>query len=189
MIDRNKYYKHPKECKFCGKIISYKNRINIFCNHSCSASFNNKITPHTRNFVYGNYSKKECIVCGKISKNIKYCSIKCQKMFEWNRRKEFFEKNGFFEGSNNDSSIRVLCKRYILEKRGHKCEVCGGTEWMGQKIPLILDHIDGHSENNDLNNLRLVCGNCDMQLPTYKSKNKGNGRAYRRKRYAEGKTY
>jgi len=40
-----------------------------------------------------------------------------------------------------------------------------------------------------LKNLRLVCGNCDMLLPTYKSKNKGNGRHNRRKRYAEGKSY
>lgn len=27
-----------------------------------------------------------------------------------------------------------------------------------------------------LDNLRLVCGNCDMQLPTYKSKNKNSDR-------------
>jgi hypothetical protein len=52
-----------------------------------------------------------------------------------------------------------------------------------------MDHIDGNSENNHLSNLRLVCGNCDMLLPTYKSKNKGNGRAYRRERYANGKSY
>ena len=50
-------------------------------------------------------------------------------------------------------------------------------------------HIDGNSDNNALVNLRLVCGNCDMQLPTYKSKNRGNGRHNRRKRYSEGKSF
>jgi len=53
----------------------------------------------------------------------------------------------------------------------------------------VMDHIDGNADNNSLDNFRLVCGNCDMQLPTYKNKNKGNGRAWRRKRYAEGKSY
>ena len=33
-----------------------------------------------------------------------------------------------------------------------------------------------------------VCGNCNMQLPTFASKNRGNGRFYRRQRYAEGKS-
>jgi len=63
------------------------------------------------------------------------------------------------------------------------CEGCG------QPATLVMDHINGKSEDNRVVNLRLVCGNCDMQLPTYKSKNIGNGRHKRRKRYADGKSY
>jgi len=80
-------------------------------------------------------------------------------------------------------------KKYLKEIRGHRCEMCGIVRWQGKEASLVLDHINGHSENNNLNNLRLVCGNCDMQLPTYESKNKGNGRYYRRKRYKLGKSY
>jgi hypothetical protein len=80
-------------------------------------------------------------------------------------------------------------KRYIKEKTGHKCSICLIQEWQGKPVPLVLDHISGNSEDWSITNLRLVCGNCDMQLPTYKSKNKGNGRAFRRQRYAEGKSY
>ena len=64
--------------------------------------------------------------------------------------------------------------------REHKCEVCKSTEWLGSPIPLILDHVNGHSTDWRLINLRLVCGNCDMRLPTYKIKNRGNGRLYDR---------
>lgn len=51
---------------------------------------------------------------------------------------------------------------------------------MGNPIPLVLDHINGKSSDNNLENLRLVCGNCDMQLPTYKSKNKNSERRKRK---------
>jgi len=81
--------------------------------------------------------------------------------------------------------ILKFVKLNIIEKYGHKCAICGITEWMNQPVPLVCDHIDGNPENNLINNFRVVCGNCDMQLPTYKSKNRGNGRAYRRKRYKE----
>ena len=38
-------------------------------------------------------------------------------------------------------------------------------------------------------NLRLVCPNCDSQLPTYKSRNRGSGRHSRRQRYRDGQSY
>lgn len=53
----------------------------------------------------------------------------------------------------------------------------------------MLDHIEGDSTNNRRENLRLVCPNCDSQLPTFKARNRGNGRAWRRQRYADGKSY
>jgi hypothetical protein len=60
---------------------------------------------------------------------------------------------------------------------------------MGQELVLIVDHIDGDSTNNQRDNLRLLCPNCDSQLPTFKARNRGQGRAWRRLRYAEGKSF
>ena len=45
----------------------------------------------------------------------------------------------------------------------------------------VLDHIDGNADNNNRENLRLICPNCDSQLDTYKSKNKNSARAKYRK--------
>jgi hypothetical protein len=61
--------------------------------------------------------------------------------------------------------------------------------WNGAELRFVLDHVDGNANNNSRENLRLVCPNCDMQLPTSRGKNRGNGRHSRRVRYAEGKSY
>ena len=53
----------------------------------------------------------------------------------------------------------------------YECSICGLKEWLGKKLSLILDHINGINNDNRLENLRFVCHNCDSLLPTYKSKN------------------
>ena len=64
-------------------------------------------------------------------------------------------------------------KRCLLEERGCRCEVCGNSEWMGQTIPIEIDHIDGNPENKDKSNYRLICPNCHAQTPTYRGRNVG----------------
>jgi hypothetical protein len=80
-------------------------------------------------------------------------------------------------------------KAYLINKNGHKCQMCSFSEWGGKPILLILDHINGNSDNCSLENLRLICSNCDTLTPTYKGRNKGNGRFIRRKKYAQGLSY
>jgi hypothetical protein len=81
-------------------------------------------------------------------------------------------------------------REYITEEQEGKCDICDiESVWNGRELRFILDHINGNAEDNRRGNLRLVCPNCDSQLDTYKSKNKGNGRHFRRQRYAEGKSF
>lgn len=214
----NNYLEKPNKCNHCDATLPYDKRQNKYCNRSCAAKSNNKTakkrakrrkcllcnsklsrsdSQYCSRECYSEYKKNNkriscppyisvynCLNCAQKltpSQN-KYCSIGCQHEYRWKERVQAFELARVIDSMK-------MAKRYLKEKNGIQCNICGLKEWMGEEVPLILDHINGDSGDNDISNLRLVCGNCDMQLPTYKNKNMGKGRAYRRTRYAEGKSY
>lgn len=48
------------------------------------------------------------------------------------------------------------------------CYECSqGTEWNGQQLVLQLDHINGDSTDNRIDNLRMLCPNCHSQTKTF----------------------
>jgi hypothetical protein len=122
----------------------------------------------------------ECLNCHiyKISYNTagKYCSNKCQKEYEM-----------LHAVSNNTASHKTV-KRYLTEQK-NECSVCGINSWNGKPIVLELEHKNGNHTDNSLENVCLICPNCHSQTDTYKNKNKGNGRHYRRVRYASGLSF
>ena len=123
---------------------------------------------------------KNCIYCNSklIKKSqYKYCSNACQA--------EHTIVKKINSGSFSDKTV----KKFLLKTFGAFCSECNLSEWLGGPITLELDHKDGNSTNNQLDNLRLMCPNCHSLTPTYKNRNKGNGRAIRRQRYQEGKSY
>lgn len=142
-----------------------------FCNKSCSASYNN----------VARCVDRFCLMCSSTlprgRREAKYCNQVCQQDYQRNYR----VKNG--------TAGHSATKTYIEKERGKICSCCGLTSWLGSPITLELEHINGDSDNHSLDNVCLLCPNCHSQTPTYKAKNKGNGRHLRRKRYKEGKSY
>lgn len=64
-------------------------------------------------------------------------------------------------------------KRHLLKMSGRICASCQLTEWLGNPIPIQLDHVDGNPDNNQIENLRLLCPNCHACTPTFSGKNRG----------------
>jgi hypothetical protein len=54
----------------------------------------------------------------------------------------------------------------------NECAECGqGAVWNGKRLVLVLDHINGISADHRLENLRLLCPNCNSQTPTFCGRN------------------
>lgn len=69
-----------------------------------------------------------------------------------------------------------LKKILITSGREYKCETCEIGDWRGIALSLELDHIDGDSFNNSLDNLRFLCPNCHSITDTYRGRNKNTGK-------------
>ena len=132
---------------------------------------------------------KICQRCGKqVCRENK--SGYCQKCYIEHNREEKIKK--WLEtgdvGMTPDTTIRGVIREYILNSQQNKCAICGiENVWNGQPLNFVLDHIDGDASNSSRENVRLICPNCDAQLPTYKSKNKNSTRTARREWLRENK--
>ena len=102
--------------------------------------------------------RKPCITCGK---NLaKYIGL--QNGTRTYRPECHSCLNRRIYGSTANSKLRKY-KKYRL---GKKCSQCG---FVPQHIIQIdVDHIDGNHNNNNIENLQILCANCH-RLKTYKN--------------------
>ncbi len=171
-----------KKCQNCKTPIPYEKRRNTFCSRSCAAKLNGKLYPKRKPEGRPGSPKidKLCAQCKAVAVKAlhnTYCSRKCMGQAHHEKRM-----------ATGEASSQTQ-RKHLIKTYGRTCSICGLSEWQGESIPIELDHIDGNSENNSRENLRLVCPNCHALTPTYGIKNLGNGRHKRRERYRQGKSY
>ena len=170
------YNANPTTCKSCSHILPYNQRKGKFCSHTCAAQFNNKgVRRHGE-------APSDCLNCGKHleASAKKFCSQKCFHDFEFEQNIAKWLQGEVSGVTCNGDEVSSFIRRWLVKTKGRKCSICGIEQWQDQPVPLVLDHIDGHSDNCRPENVRLICRNCDGLLPTFSGKNKGNGRKHRK---------
>ena len=90
----------------------------------------------------------------------------------WN--KDNHDYSTFIKDSIKKNGRTTL--KAIINLRGRKCECCGFTEWLGKPINLEIHHIDGDHNNNELENIQLLCPNCHSYTDNYCGKNMNTGK-------------
>lgn len=161
---RARYKALRRTCPNCGKDIPYVKRQNVHCSHRCAVLAKPREPKEQR------CRKHPCADCGvpAYGKRCQACKV-----------------NASLPKTSEAAHDPRRLRSYLIRTRGRQCAVCKATTWLGQPVPIETDHIDGDYRNNSEVNVRLICPNCHALTPTYKGRNKGRGRAVRRRIYAK----
>jgi 5-methylcytosine-specific restriction endonuclease McrA len=105
-----------------------------------------------------------------------FCNNKCQAKFRTDTIITNW-KNGLHPGGNI-WNISGTIRKYMLIKANYACMMCGWDKInsYSNKSTLEVDHKDGNGENNNEENLIVLCLNCHSLTKTYRALNIGKGR-------------
>lgn len=134
--DMDNYYKNPKKCRLCGKILPYeKKSTNIFCSGSCAATYNNSVR---------NPDSPKEISCKRCGKKIKY-----DKRLKYNVCKQCY--------------ITMLKNKEIVTCKPQKKISAKRELILNNKDEIIKKHMDGLSYRK-IGNAYGVSGNFIKEL-------------------------
>lgn len=69
-------------------------------------------------------------------------------------------------------SYKLKKRLFNARIKTRRCEECGWCrKTKDGRLPLELDHINGDSRDNRLENLRVLCPNCHSLKPTHRGRN------------------
>lgn len=81
----------------------------------------------------------------------------------------------FYKWLKEKSGVNRFNIKWRLIKEGllvERCYVCGLKDtWNNKKIVMVLDHINGIKDDYRIENLRLLCPNCNSQTLTFSGRN------------------
>lgn len=142
------------KCKKCGNDHDGSFGSGIFCSISCA---NSRIrTEEIKRKISEGVSNSE------VWKKVDYSKMNSDP-------NKILKNKETWKNKRNWSTAHIsTIKKWIREDRLNICEECGIDNWLGKKITLEIDHIDGNTKNNSPENLKLLCPNCHSQTPTWR---------------------
>lgn len=96
------------------------------------------------------------------------------EMVKVSKSRSYSNDEAFIE---NSTIARHHVKKRIIKQNliEYKCEDCGNDgNWNGNILILQLEHKNGISNDNRIENLGFLCPNCHTQTKTYAAKNRKN---------------
>ncbi len=80
---------------------------------------------------------------------------------------DILKKDNYFQ------SFKLKKRLFAAKLKPKNCEECGWHNISEDgRLPLELDHINGNSTDNRLENLRVLCPNCHSLKPTHRGRNR-----------------
>ena len=182
-LRREAYGRNPTRCGSCSEALTYKQRWNKFCSHSCAARKNNiGCNRHGTEL-----QERSCQSCATVyrtwRRGKKFCSLKCAAALKKRRIIDDWLA-GKISSNNAYGMIRATIRTWLINRAGGKCAQCGWGEvnpFSG--LPCVqIDHKDGNYQNGGPENLRVLCPNCHSMTSTFMGLNinKNEGRPFRR---------
>src|SRR5258708_4051819 len=164
-------------CEKCGLLHEGLYGSGRFCSKKCAFSFGASQNRLERNRKTSESLKRAF----QGNRPIKFCPH-CQKEFlkplGWKRRRcpscpvrRYYVDTPFDELWNNE-----VRERRFFEEFGRHCWKCKNTHWLGELIPLELEHKNGIKTDNRKENCEVLCPNCHAQTPTYRWRNRTDRR-------------
>jgi 5-methylcytosine-specific restriction endonuclease McrA len=125
--------------------------------------------PAIAKYYYEGHSTRECRAKFGFSNGAWGCAVRRGAIIA--RSNEIPASTQFV---SNSLTKRSVVKKKILKNKWLRnvCAICGlEPTWQGHPLVLVLDHINGIPDDHRLENLRLICPNCNSQTPTFAGRN------------------
>ena len=103
--------------------------------------------------------------------NIKYDGNQSRKGIKTFDNPRYMPFDEYIKTSKTIQTNKIRRKLFKEGLKEKKCERCGNTTWNNMPIPLEVHHKDGCKENNQLENLEILCPNCHAQTDSYRGRN------------------
>lgn len=131
-----------------------------------------------------------CIGCGEEfhrpdKRDRKYCSNQCQMDAKSRSILDRYLSNPSKETYYGEyGQVRCGIRNYFLRMNNYTCSRCGWDKRHPSdgKSTLELNHKDDDWKNCLIENIEVLCPNCHSLTYSYKGRNRGRGRAYRKQK-------